>query len=102
MVKEMTDKLYRYADAYRKPPFGREVIGTVELLEEAASCLAKISAEKAKMTQRYEIGMLVKRQGADECDGIECPVCGYEVARNDDFYEMRPKHCPECGTKLLY
>lgn len=31
-----------------------------------------------------------------------CPFCGYEVARNDDYEEMRPKHCPECGTKLTY
>ena len=22
--------------------------------------------------------------------------------RNDDYAEMRPKHCPECGTKLIY
>ena len=38
----------------------------------------------------------------DESDSILCPVCGYEVARNDDYLEMRPKHCSECGCKLLY
>ncbi len=37
-----------------------------------------------------------------ESYGIECPFCGYEVARNDDFDEIRPEHCPKCGTKLLY
>lgn len=41
-------------------------------------------------------------EGDDESDAILCPSCGYEVARNDDYTEMRPKHCPECGTKLKY
>lgn len=40
--------------------------------------------------------------GDDESDDILCPVCGESVARNDDFDEMRPKHCPNCGTRLLY
>lgn len=44
----------------------------------------------------------VNYQGDDEMDGIECPICKYEVASNDDYAEMRPKHCPECGTKLIY
>lgn len=51
---------------------------------------------------RFVDGMEVHRQGWDESDGIECPFCGYEVARNDDYDEIRPKHCPECGTKLIY
>ena len=44
----------------------------------------------------------VNYQGDDEMDGIECPICKYEVASNDDYAEMRPKHCPKCGTKLIY
>lgn len=55
-----------------------------------------------KMRERYQIGMPVHRQGDDESDAIECPHCGFEVARNDDFHEMRPNHCPNCGTKLIY
>ena len=47
-------------------------------------------------------GMNVTYTGYDESDSILCPVCGYEIARNDDYPEMRPKHCPECGCKLLY
>lgn len=47
-------------------------------------------------------GMNAAYTGYDESDSILCPVCGYEVARNDDYSEMRPKHCPECGCKLLY
>lgn len=51
---------------------------------------------------RFVDGIEVHYQGDDADDGIECPFCGYEVARNDDYSEMRPKHCPECGTKLIY
>lgn len=47
-------------------------------------------------------GMNVTYTGDDESDSILCSICGYEVARNDDYLEMRPKHCPECGCKLLY
>lgn len=58
------------------------------------------SAEALK--NRFIDGMNVHSQGDDADDSIECPFCGYEVARNDDYEEMRPKHCPECGTKLIY
>lgn len=51
---------------------------------------------------RFVDGREVNYQGDDADDGIECPFCGYEVARNDDYPEIRPKHCPECGTKLIY
>ncbi len=54
------------------------------------------------MELQYKQGIPVKRQGNDADDAIECPVCKWEVARNDDFIGMRPKHCPECGTKLIY
>lgn len=54
------------------------------------------------MKERFLIGKVVYRQGDDESDVIACPYCGYEVSRNDDFDELKPKHCPDCGTKLLY
>lgn len=54
------------------------------------------------MKKRYMEGIPVHYQGDDADDGIECPVCGYEVAQNDDYDYMKPKHCPECGTKLIY
>lgn len=46
--------------------------------------------------------MKAVREGRDESDGILCPYCGWELARNDDDSDMRPKHCPECGTKIIY
>ena len=63
-------------------------------------CKAELSVKSFK--NRFFDGVKVHYQGLDDSDGIECPICGHEVARIDDFAEMRPKHCPECGTKLVY
>lgn len=46
--------------------------------------------------------MEVEYEGDDESDNIKCPVCKDVVAWNDDYQDMRPKHCPNCGTKLIY
>jgi len=101
-VAGLIKDLKAYAKAYRQPPYGREVNGTPALLERAALALTEASDSIAKLKKRYMDGLEVHYQGDDESDGIECPVCGYEVACNDDFEDMKPKHCPECGTKLLY
>lgn len=81
-------------------------------LQDADEALSKVSeldnelreakALSARMKRRYEDGMKVHYQGDDADDGIECPICKCEVARNDDYADMKPKHCPDCGTKLLY
>lgn len=68
---------------------------TIELIKEMRESISKL-------TTRYQDGLNVHYQGYDDSDAIECPKCGYEVARNDDYPEIRPKHCPECGTKLIY
>lgn len=39
----ISEKLRAYADTYKTPPFGREVEGTVEILEEAAERLDNAS-----------------------------------------------------------
>lgn len=54
------------------------------------------------LKNKFIDGMKVHYEGDDADDEIECPFCGYGVARNDDYNEMRPKHCPKCGTKLIY
>lgn len=61
-----------------------------------------VENESPSELDRFTSGLAVKREGDDESDGILCPFCGYEVARNDDYRDMRPKHCPECETKLIY
>lgn len=95
-------KFRDYAEVYRTPPYGREVTGTPELFENAAWYLEGAVDSLSKMRQRYMDGIKVHYQGDDADDGIECPVCGWVVATNDDYDGMKPKHCPECGTKLLY
>ena len=101
-MDEIIKSLRNYADAYRKTPYGKEIDGTPELLEMAAEGLQEATESVRKLKKRYMDGIDVHYQGDDADDGIECPMCGYEVARNDDYSEMKPKHCPECGTKLIY
>ena len=101
-MDKLIKKLRKYAENYRKPTYGMEVDGTPELLEQAADSLTEIKQSVDTLKQKFIEGLPVNRQGDDADDGIECPICRYEVARNDDYREMRPKHCPECGTKLIY
>ena len=53
-------------------------------------------------SEKYRTGMNVIYEGEDESDDILCPNCKASVARMDDYEEIRPAHCPECGTKLIY
>lgn len=101
-MDELIRKLRAYADAYEKEPTGREVAGTVELLENSAEVLQEVKESVEKLKQRFMYGMDVHYQGNDADDYIECPFCGYEVAAIDDYRELRPNHCPKCGTKLIY
>lgn len=99
-IDKLIGELMAYADVYRHIPAAqKEVDGTPELLKEATGALMEATDSVSKMKERYMDGIKVHYQGYD---AIECPVCGFEVARNDDYDDMKPKHCPECGTKLLY
>ena len=101
-MNELLNKLQRYIKEYKEPPYGKEIEGTTELMEEASQTLVKTAHRVVLLENQFIDGMYVNYQGDDEMDGIECPICKYEVASNDDYAEMRPKHCPECGTKLIY
>lgn len=70
--------------------------------QELQERLKKDEKEIFDYKQRYQHGLKVVYKGQDESDEICCPICGIGVARNDDFIEFRPKHCSECGTRLLY
>lgn len=61
-----------------------------------------LGLEDFNAKERFIKGIKVIQNGLDADDDICCPICGCSVARNDDFREMRPKHCPDCGTKLVY
>lgn len=71
-------------------------------IEELQKQLEDANKTIASYRQRYQEGMRVVYTGKDESDDICCPSCGNSVARNDDYEEMRPLHCPDCGTRLLY
>lgn len=71
-------------------------------IHELAILFQTVALTLAEMQQKYEDGIEVKRQGDDADDEILCPECGYSLVRNDEKEELRPKHCPECGTKLIY
>ena len=40
-MKRLTERIEKYIEAYQLPPFGREVNGTVELLQEVLKKLAE-------------------------------------------------------------
>lgn len=71
-------------------------------IHESAILFQTVALTLAEMQRKYEDGIEVKRQGDDADDEILCPECGYSLAINDEEEELRPKHCPECGTKLIY
>lgn len=73
-----------------------------ELLEYLDSYLTEILKKNEALEKKFVIGMEVEYEGDDESDNIKCPVCKDVVAWNDDYQDMRPKHCPNCGTKLIY
>lgn len=70
-------------------------------IHESATLFQTVALTLAEMQRKYEDGIEVKRQGDDADDEILCPECGYSLAINDEEEELRPKHCPECGIKLI-
>jgi len=73
-----------------------------ENMEDLLEKLEKANKEISYFRQRYQEGLEVVYRGRDEADDICCPSCGCSVSRNDEYEEMRPHNCPDCGTRLLY
>lgn len=96
-AKENADNLVKDCyEAYKNLlKFGKKI-------HEQANLFQTVALTLAEMQRQYEDGIEVKHQGDDADDEILCPECGYSLARNDTEEELRPKHCPECGTKLIY
>lgn len=80
----------------------KDLLKLEKKIHESAILFQTVALTLAEMQQKYEDGIEVKRQGDDADDEILCPECGCSLARNDEKEELRPKHCPECGTKLIY
>ena len=96
------NELQKYIKAYKESTYGKEVKGTTELIDEASQILIKIVHRVVLLEIQFIDGMYVNYQKNDKMDSIECPMCKYKVAINEDCVEVRPKHCPECGTRLIY
>ena len=47
MISQLVEKLKKYAEQYDLPPFGREIMGTKELLLQAANTIEALSAKLA-------------------------------------------------------
>ena len=90
--------------------FGYDVANELEHIQssmhntnfEQDSIILSDAADLIRGSEKYRTGMEVIYEGMDESDDILCPNCKASVARMDDYEEMRPAHCPECGTKLIY
>lgn len=80
----------------------KDLLKLEKKIHESAVLFQTVALTLSEMQRKYEDGIEVKRQGDDADDEILCPECGYSLARNDEEEELRPKHCPECGTKLIY
>lgn len=56
-IREQVKELRTIAEAYRRPPYGREIIGTEEALSKAADTIealsAKLSAANMERSDRY-------------------------------------------------
>lgn len=68
---------------------------------EAAATDYLLGLEDFNAKKRFLNGIAVTKTGWDADDEICCSVCGYSVSRNDEW-GILPKHCPDCGTKLIY
>ena len=80
----------------------KDLLKLEKKIHESVTLFQTVALTLSEMQRKYEDGIEVKRQGDDADDEILCPECGYSLARNDEEEELRPKHCPECGTKLIY
>lgn len=69
------------------------------MIESAAGCIESLYKQWVKLHERFETG--VRAYSTDE-DIIECPYCSFDIADCDELDEYKPKHCPNCGTKLIY
>ena len=85
-MKRLTERIEKYIEAYQLPPFGREVNGTVELLQEVLKKLAEYEdLEKQGLLLRLpcKVGTSVYMVGQDcggdtlDCRRGDCEGCPY-------------------------
>lgn len=98
-MERLTERIERYIEAYQLPPFGREVDGTVELLQEILKKLAHYEdAEKQGLLLRlpckvgdtvYAIGFNNNRPFVYEAIILSILLIGKEIVFNVKVYEFK-------------
>lgn len=77
MISELLGKLRTYAAGYNLPPFGREIEGTAELLNQAADTIealsAKLQAAETGQPEKHDAEKLVGEMAEEieNCYGRE-------------------------------
>lgn len=87
-VRELVKKLRRCAEAYKNPPYGREVEGTTELMEQAADTIEALSAKLAEANMEwsdryYSGGWISVEDRLPEKDGFYLVTMDGEIAGED-------------------
>lgn len=102
-MKKLKERIEKYIDAYQLPPWGREVDGTVELLQEV---LEKLTEYKTLEEQNLLLRLPCKVGDIlyypDECFNIVIPVRLNEIVMSFvglDTYSFQYNCCSfdECG-----
>ena len=103
MMEKLTERIEKYIDAYQLPPWGREVDGTVELLQEV---LKKLTEYKTLEEQNLLLRLPCKVSNIlyypDERFNIVIPVRLNEIVMSFvglDTYSFQYNCCSfdECG-----
>ena len=101
-MKTLVDRLKRQAVIYEDLPPDNKINNTQTLLGETALSLSIMQNSLDDLESRYIYGIRTHYQEHDDGDHILCPICKHVVANKNDQKDTWPKHCSECGTKLIY
>ena len=101
-MKTLVDRLKRQAVIYKDLPSENKINNAQVLLRETALSLSIMQNSLDGLESRYIYGIRAHYQEHDDGDRILCPICKHVVANKNNQKDTWPKHCSECGTKLIY
>ena len=101
-MKTLVDRLKRQAVIYKDLPSENKINNAQVLLRETALWLSIMQNSLDGLESRYIYGIRAHYQEHDDGDRILCPICKHVVANKNNQKDTWPKHCSECGTKLIY
>ena len=101
-MKTLVDQLKRQAVIYKDLPSNNKINNAQTLLGETALSLSIMQNSLDGLESRYIYGIRTHYQENNNGYHILCPICKHIVANENDKKDTWPKHCSECGTKLIY